>query len=109
MKVPERFVATWFYEDQETIVKREYFKPEIDVYRFYDSWSVFSNDVIPSGASGSTCDPEGRTASGNVIMFPGVQSIARFHTDQPSCWLVGCPEGCKNVSTCAMRRVVKND
>jgi len=91
VKVPERFVATWFYEDQETIVKREYFKPENNVYRFYDSWSVFQNDVIPSSVSEEPFGPEGRTASGNVIMFPGVAALEKSVVDLPSCWISGCP------------------
>jgi len=104
MKVPERFVATWFYEDQETIVKREYFKPETNVYRFYDSWAIFQNDVIPTDQPIEARGPEGRASSGNVVMFPGVADLVKFHPDRPSCWLYGCPENCETGNTCEMRK-----
>ena len=101
--IPKGFVVTWFYEDQETILKREWLRPDMDVFKYYDSWAVFKNDVIPDYTGIlKPCVPEGRTAQGNVILFPGTTEIQN-PVEYMACRLPDCPKGdCKD--GCLMKK-----
>jgi len=93
IRLPKRFVATWFYEDNETKVKTEILVPSNEVFKYYDSWKVFENAVVPEDAEQWEI-VSGRSEAGNIVMFPGVKDCS-FRVDQEyrSCRIPSCPTG----------------
>lgn len=96
IKLPKRFVATWFYEDNETIVKTEVLKPTNEIFSYYDSWRIFENTVVPSETN-LWNDVQARSDSGHIVMFPGVKTLPVGKGHLYPCYIPTCPVGdCSN-------------
>lgn len=92
IRLPKRFIATWFYEDNETVVKTEVLKPDVKIFGYYDSYHVFENTVIPAGEDDWT-GVAGRSEFGHVVMFPGVRVLPLPTGPAMGCRLPSCPPG----------------
>lgn len=102
IKLPRRFIATWFYEDNETVVKTEVLKPDKGIFSYYDSWRIFENTAIPEG-NDLWNEVMGRSDCGNIVMFPGVRTLPVGKGHLYACHLPSCPTGdCS--SGCSRRR-----